>query len=161
VDPAVAINYQGIGSGGGKKAIVDGTVDFAVPTHCWQMRTIPPAKTCRCTRCRQRCSRHLQHCAQTRADARCSCNRYPVAKLILDRQTLVDIYNAKITKWNDPAILALNPGLKDYLPDAQITAVHRSDGSGTTENLTKSLASFRRLDRRWCFRCGMARRQGR
>jgi len=47
-----------------------------------------------------------------------------------------------INKWNDPAILALNPDLKDYLPDAGITAVHRSDGSGTTEIFTKALTSF-------------------
>jgi phosphate transport system substrate-binding protein len=47
-----------------------------------------------------------------------------------------------MTKWNDPKILATNPDLKDYLPDSQITAVHRSDGSGTTEIFTKSLASF-------------------
>jgi phosphate transport system substrate-binding protein len=61
---------------------------------------------------------------------------------VLDRQTLVDIYNAKITKWNDPAIIALNPDWKEYLPDASITAVHRSDGSGTTEIFTKALSSF-------------------
>jgi len=63
-------------------------------------------------------------------------------KLVLDRQTLVDIYNGKINKWNDAAIVALNPDLKDYLPDAGITVAHRSDGSGTTEIFTKSLASF-------------------
>ena len=61
---------------------------------------------------------------------------------MLDGKTLVGIYNATITKWNDPAIVALNPDLKDYLPAAKITAVHRSDGSGTTEIFTKSLASF-------------------
>jgi phosphate transport system substrate-binding protein len=65
-----------------------------------------------------------------------------IPTLILDRQTLVDIYNAKVTTWNDPKIVALNPGLKDYLPAAKITAVHRSDGSGTTEIFTKSLTSF-------------------
>jgi phosphate transport system substrate-binding protein len=63
-------------------------------------------------------------------------------KLILDRQTLVDIYNGKINKWNDPAIVTLNPDLKDYLPDAAITVAHRSDGSGTTEIFTKALKSF-------------------
>ena len=62
--------------------------------------------------------------------------------LVLDRQTLVDIYNSKITKWNDPAILALNPDWKDYLPATDITTVHRSDGSGTTEIFTKALSSF-------------------
>jgi phosphate transport system substrate-binding protein len=62
--------------------------------------------------------------------------------LVLDRQTLVDIYNAKVTKWNDPKILAANSELAEYLPDAAITVVHRSDGSGTTEIFTKSLTAF-------------------
>jgi len=43
---------------------------------------------------------------------------------------LADIYMGKITKWNDPAIAKLNPGVK--LPDAQIAVVHRADASGTT-----------------------------
>jgi phosphate transport system substrate-binding protein len=43
---------------------------------------------------------------------------------------LADIFLGKITKWNDPAIAALNPGAQ--LPDAYITVVHRADGSGTT-----------------------------
>ncbi|MGD0105557.1 MAG: phosphate ABC transporter substrate-binding protein PstS [Rhodopila sp.] len=45
-------------------------------------------------------------------------------------QLLADIYLGKITKWNDPAIAAMNPGLK--LPGLAISVVHRSDGSGTT-----------------------------
>lgn len=45
---------------------------------------------------------------------------------------LADIFLGKVTKWNDPAIAALNPKLK--LPDQKITVVHRSDGSGTTFN---------------------------
>jgi phosphate transport system substrate-binding protein len=65
-----------------------------------------------------------------------------VPALILDRQTLVDIYNGTLNKWNDPAIAGLNPDLADYLPDATITAVHRSDGSGTTEIFTKALSAF-------------------
>jgi phosphate transport system substrate-binding protein len=66
----------------------------------------------------------------------------PAPVLVLDRQTLVGIYNATIMKWNDPAIVALNPAAKDMLPDAQITVVHRSDGSGTTQTFTKALTSF-------------------
>jgi phosphate transport system substrate-binding protein len=66
----------------------------------------------------------------------------PTTALVLDRAALVGIYNATITKWNDPAIAALNPDLQAVLPDAKITVVHRSDGSGTTEIFTKSLASF-------------------
>jgi phosphate transport system substrate-binding protein len=63
-------------------------------------------------------------------------------KLILDRQTLVDIYNAKVTLWNDPEIVTLNPGLKNYLPAKPITTVHRSDASGTTDIFTHALAAF-------------------
>jgi phosphate transport system substrate-binding protein len=51
---------------------------------------------------------------------------------------LGDIYLGKITKWNDPAIAALNPGLK--LPDAQISPVRRADGSGTTFIFTNYLS---------------------
>ncbi|HEU0153338.1 MAG TPA: phosphate ABC transporter substrate-binding protein PstS [Arenimonas sp.] len=51
---------------------------------------------------------------------------------------LADIYLGKITKWNDPAIVALNPGLS--LPDLAIRVVHRSDGSGTTFNFVNYLA---------------------
>jgi phosphate transport system substrate-binding protein len=48
----------------------------------------------------------------------------------LTGKVLGDIYLGKVTKWNDPAIAALNKGVK--LPDEAITVVHRSDGSGTT-----------------------------
>jgi phosphate transport system substrate-binding protein len=51
---------------------------------------------------------------------------------------LADIFLGKLTKWNDPALQALNPDLK--LPDAAITVVHRSDGSGTTFNWANYLS---------------------
>ena len=51
---------------------------------------------------------------------------------------LADIYLGKITKWNDPAIAKLNPGLN--LPDAQIAVVRRADGSGTTFLFTSYLS---------------------
>jgi phosphate transport system substrate-binding protein len=53
-------------------------------------------------------------------------------------QLLGDIYLGKITKWNDPAIVALNPGVK--LPDAAISPVRRADGSGTTFIFTNYLS---------------------
>ncbi len=58
-------------------------------------------------------------------------------KLVLDGPTLAGIYLGKITKWNDAAIVALNPDVK--LPDAAIVTVHRADGSGTTFNFTNYL----------------------
>jgi phosphate transport system substrate-binding protein len=51
-------------------------------------------------------------------------------KLKLDGTTIADIFLGKITKWNDPRMAALNPGVQ--LPNADILVVHRSDGSGTT-----------------------------
>jgi phosphate transport system substrate-binding protein len=61
-------------------------------------------------------------------------------QLKLDGATLANIYLGKITKWNDPKIVADNPDLK--LPDSPITFVHRSDGSGTTGVFTKYLSAI-------------------
>ena len=58
--------------------------------------------------------------------------------LTLDGVTLANIYLGKITKWNDPAIAALNPNVK--LPDATIAPVRRADGSGTSFNFTNYLS---------------------
>ena len=59
-------------------------------------------------------------------------------QLRLSGPVLADIYLGKIKKWNDAAITKLNPGLK--LPDAQIAAVRRADGSGTTFIFTNYLS---------------------
>ena len=56
----------------------------------------------------------------------------------LDGQTLADIFQGKITKWDDKRIAALNPGVK--IPSSDITIVHRADGSGTTAIFTDYLA---------------------
>ena len=58
--------------------------------------------------------------------------------LVIDGKTLADIFMGKITKWNDPAIVALNAKVK--LPDLDIAVVHRADGSGTTFNFTNYLS---------------------
>jgi phosphate transport system substrate-binding protein len=133
VDPAVIINYQGIGSGGGKKAIIDGTVDFAGSDSLVSDDEYAAGKD-------------LQM-YPTVAGAEVMIYNIPeldsqAPALIFDRQTLVDIYNAKLTTWNDPEITALNPDVASSLPDKPITAVHRSDGSGTTEIFTRALSSF-------------------
>ncbi|MGK3946912.1 substrate-binding domain-containing protein, partial [Streptomyces caeruleatus] len=60
-----------------------------------------------------------------------------VDNLNLDAETLAKIFSGEITNWNDEAIAALNEGVT--LPDATITAVHRSDDSGTTKNFTDYL----------------------
>ncbi|AWL39744.1 MULTISPECIES: phosphate ABC transporter substrate-binding protein PstS [Streptomyces] len=62
-----------------------------------------------------------------------------VDNLVLDAPTLAKIFDTKIKKWNDPAIAALNKGAK--LPDKAIQPFHRSEDSGTTQNLGKYLAA--------------------
>lgn len=62
-----------------------------------------------------------------------------VDKLVLTPKVVAEIFSNKITKWNDPAITALNSGVS--LPDATIAQFHRSDSSGTTDNFTKYLAA--------------------
>ncbi len=62
-----------------------------------------------------------------------------VDKLILNGEVTAKIFLGKITKWNDAAIAALNPGAK--LPSTAISVVYRSDSSGTTQNFEKYLAA--------------------
>jgi len=138
VDPAVIINYQGIGSGGGKKGIIDNTIDFAGSDSLLKDQEYTDGKDLQMYPMLAGAVVVVYNIAWAK-DIPPSTT---LPTLVLDRQTLVDIYNAKITKWNDAKIIALNPGLVGYLPDAAITAVHRSDGSGTTEIFTRALTAF-------------------
>jgi phosphate transport system substrate-binding protein len=130
VDPSVTINYQGIGSGGGKKAIIDNTVDFAGSDSLVSDAEYTAGKD-------------LQMYPMVAGAVVPVYNIEGITStMVLDRDTLANIYLAKITKWNDPAIVKLNPDLASKLPDKTITVVHRSDGSGTTELFTRALSSF-------------------
>jgi phosphate transport system substrate-binding protein len=138
VDPSVVINYQGIGSGAGKSGILDNTLDFAGSDSLLSADQYTQGKDLQMYPTLAGAVVPVYNLSWAKAfDATAK-----IPALVLDRQTLVDIYNAKVTKWNDPAIVKLNPGLDGYLPDATITAVHRSDGSGTTEIFTKALTAF-------------------
>jgi phosphate transport system substrate-binding protein len=136
VDPSVLINYQGIGSGGGKKAIIENTVDFAGSDSLLNDDQYAEGKDLQMYPMLAGAVVPIYNISWAKE------TEDTLPALILDRQALVDIYNATITKWNDDKILAINPDLADYLPDAAITAVHRSDGSGTTEIFTKALSAF-------------------
>jgi phosphate transport system substrate-binding protein len=143
VDPSVVINYAGVGSGAGKTAIIDNTVDFAGSDSLLSDQNYTDGKDLQMYPMVAGAVVPVYNIAFKPVPTPTAGGAAPaLPKLILDRQTLVDIYNARITKWNDPKILALNPDLVNYLPDAAITTVHRSDGSGTTEIFTKALTSF-------------------
>ncbi|WP_308798663.1 phosphate ABC transporter substrate-binding protein PstS [Agromyces silvae] len=70
-----------------------------------------------------------------------------VDDLALDASVVARIFSGELTRWDDPAIAELNPAAD--LPDAAITAVHRSDDSGTTENFTDYLAEAAGSDWPW------------
>ena len=130
IDPTVTLNYQGIGSGGGKKAIIDNTVDFAGSDSLLKDDEYASGKD-------------LQMIPMLAGAVVPIYNIEGITTTItLDRPTLVSIYNASINQWNDPAIVALNPDITDKLPSSAITVVHRSDGSGTTEIFTNALSAF-------------------
>jgi len=147
VDPSVVINYQGIGSGGGKSAIIANTVDFAGSDSALSDQNYTDGKDLQMYPIVASAVVPIYNIkftapAATAGKGTPTPTAAPLPKLVLDRQTLVDIYNAKVKTWNDPEILNTNPGLKDVLPNAPITAVHRSDGSGTTNIFTAALTSF-------------------
>lgn len=129
VDTSVKFNYQSIGSGGGIKQITAKTVDFGASDAILneEQRKAAPG---------------LQM-LPTVAGAVVPVYNVSELKdkdpLVLDAATLSNIFLGKITKWNDPAIVALNPNLP--LPDKDIIVVHRSDGSGTTFIFTDYLSA--------------------
>ena len=120
------INYQSVGSGAGVKQIQAKTVDFGASDA--PLSDDELAKS------------GLIQFPTVIGGIVAVVNVAGVApgKLKLTGQVLGDIYLGKITKWNDAAITALNPGLA--LPDAAIAVVRRADGSGTSFNFTNYLS---------------------
>jgi len=138
VDPSVIINYQGIGSGGGKKAAIDNTVDFAGSDS---LVTDDEYKAGKDLQMLPALAGAVVPIYNIKFDN--DKDIKPEDRTItLDRETLTNIYLGKITKWNDPALVKLNPKLEKNLPNAAIYTVRRSDGSGTTEIFTRALSSF-------------------
>jgi phosphate transport system substrate-binding protein len=124
--PGVETNYQSIGSGGGIKQVCSGTVDFGASD---MPMTDDLLKTC---------GVKLTHVPTVLGAVVPIYNVQGVTDLRFSPETLANIYLAKITNWNDPAIAKDNPGV--HLPDQKIIVVHRSDGSGTTFIFTDYLS---------------------
>ena len=121
-----SINYQSIGSGAGISQVKAGTVDFGATDQPLASDELAAAGLA----------------------------QFPIViggivpvvniagvnpgQLKLSGPLLADIYAGKVKTWNDPAIAAINPGVK--LPASNIAVVHRSDGSGTSFNFTHYLS---------------------
>lgn len=126
----VQINYKGGGSGAGVTAFTQGQVAFAGSDS--------PLKPEEVTASKQVCKGGQGiDLPMVGGPIALGYNVPGVDNLVLDAPTIAKIFDSKITKWNDPAIAALNKGVK--LPDLKIQAFHRSDESGTTDNFTKYL----------------------
>jgi phosphate transport system substrate-binding protein len=120
------LNYQSIGSGAGIKQIKAKTVDFGASDMPLPVEELNEAG--------------LMQFPTIMGGVVAIVNLEGVApgQLKLTGPVLADIYLGKITKWNDKAIAALNPGVK--LPAEDITVVHRADGSGTSFLFTNYLS---------------------
>jgi phosphate transport system substrate-binding protein len=125
IKPGVNINYQSIGSGGGIKQFTEKTVDFGATDAPLSAEEIQKAP-------------NTVHIPET-IGAVVAAYNLPVEGLKLTGPILADIFLGKITKWNDPRIQEINPGLT--LPAEDIVVVHRSDGSGTTYVWTDYLSN--------------------
>lgn len=112
------VNYQSIGSGGGQNQIINRTVDFGASDA--------PMSA-------ERLTQHNLIQVPTVMGSVVVVINLPGIQtntLKISGQNLVDIYRGKITKWNDPRLIADNPELK--LPNMAIAPIYRADGSGTT-----------------------------
>ncbi|RMI36973.1 phosphate ABC transporter substrate-binding protein PstS [Streptomyces triticirhizae] len=125
------INYKATGSGAGVQEFLQGTTAFAGSDSLLSPGEVDESRRV----CRD--GGRAIHLPMAAGPIALGYNVPGVPELTLDASTLARIFDSQITRWNDPAIDALNPGVD--LPDLAITPFHRSDGSGTTENLTTYL----------------------
>jgi len=125
--PDVEINYQSIGSGGGIRQVITGTVDFGASDMPMTDKQLQEAKR-----------KILNIPTVLGADVPAYNIPGVTGELKFTPDALAGIFLGKISKWNDKAIASVNPGVN--LPNQDIIVVHRSDGSGTTFIFTDYLS---------------------
>ena len=126
------VQYSPDGSGAGRKALIDGSAQFAGSDAYLKDEEMTSAKE----KCGPDGALNIPVYISPIAVA---FNLPNVKELKLDAETVAKIFRGQIATWNDPAIAALNPGVT--LPDLKVTPVNRSDDSGTTTNFTDYLAA--------------------
>jgi phosphate transport system substrate-binding protein len=127
--PNVQINYQPIGSGGGIRQLLAGTVDFGASDGPMSDEQLAQAKF-----------KILHFPTVLGADVPSYNIAGVTGELNFTQKALAGIFLGTITKWNDPEIAKANPGVN--LPNVDIVVVHRSDGSGTTYIWTDFLSKI-------------------
>ncbi|TVQ09074.1 MAG: phosphate ABC transporter substrate-binding protein PstS [Balneolaceae bacterium] len=140
----VTVNYQSIGSGGGIRQFMEQTVMFGMSEAFLSEEVM--------TNIENSTGGRAFNLPITLADVVPTYNLPGIGKgLVFSGELLVDIFLGKITRWDDASIAALNPGVN--LPRTNITVVHRSDGSGTTNVFTSYLS---RVSDEWRNQVGFA-----
>ena len=131
-NPEVQVNYDPIGSGGGREQFIDGGYPFAATDSYLSEEDgeIEGAE--------ERCGGDYVEVPNYVSPIAVIFNVEGVDELNLSPDTVAGIFADEITTWDDPAIAEDNPDAD--LPSSEITAVHRSDESGTTENFTNYLS---------------------
>lgn len=129
INPAIQVSYQPVGSAAGIQQFTSGTLDFGGSEVTPDETALAKVK-------------RGAVLVPTAAGSIAVVYNLPDVKsgLKLSRDVLPAIFLGEITRWNDPKLTALNPGLT--LPDLPITVVHRSDGSGTTAAFTAHLSAI-------------------
>lgn len=130
-ETGVQVNYDPIGSGGGREEFINNTVDFAgsdAPMDEEEQEAAGGDPV------------HVPTVGGAVVLAYNVPGLEGQDSLNLTGEVIADIFLGEITNWSDPAIQELNPDAQ--LPDAEITVAHRSDGSGTTEIFTTYLATI-------------------
>ena len=126
-ETGIKINYQSIGSGAGIQQVKAGTVDFGASDAALSNQRL------------KEMPRAVLHFPTAAGAVVLAYNLDGVSQpLNLTSDIIAGIYLGKVTQWNDKAIAAVNPGVA--LPPSPILAVHRSDGSGTTNIFTTYLS---------------------
>ena len=125
--PDVQVDYQSVGSGSGKKSVIDRTVDFGASDAAMTEEEMA------------RVQGGVQLLPMTAGAIVIAYNVDGVTGLKLSRKAYTGIFLGKIKKWNDPEIVSANPGIK--LPDLPVNVVVRADSSGTSFVFSKHLSA--------------------
>jgi phosphate transport system substrate-binding protein len=133
-NPAVAINYEAIGSEAGVRKLLAGGVDFGASDNPNILRELAPGEEAKYT---------FFPSVVGAVVPIVNLPGFP-SDISFTPEILAGIYLGKITKWNDPLLRRTNPRL--HLPDRDIVVVHRADGSGTSYTWTDYLS---KTDSEW------------
>ena len=130
--PGKNVSYNPTGSGAGREQFIAGHVDFAGSDSPLTSDQIGPAA--------KRCNGNpAWDLPLVFGPIALVYNLPGVQTLVVNSDVLAKIFSGVITKWSDPVLAALNPGVA--LPDTRITPIYRTDSSGTTDNLQKYLTA--------------------